>query len=442
MRDSQAAIPVRQSSSPQSGEAFKNEVIRAAVRAGLLSDDQLIASFVDRGAVARTVESLIAAFPENFRHTFAAKANSMRNALELVKLAGIGCEVSSPGELEQAIRVGFSSDQIVYDAPAKTQSIIDLVIGNSIGLNVDNFQEFDRVAAAMREHSSASRIGFRINPQVGAGKIGAMSTATSSSKFGVALDDAGNRQRLIDCYRSNPWLTSMHTHIGSQGCSLELMTAGIAKVVGLVEEINATIGRQQIVVIDIGGGLPVNFNSAEVTPTFAEYAAALRDKVPSLFDADFTVKTEFGRSIFAKSGFIAARVEYTKNSGGRQIAITHAGAQIAARTAFMPDLWAIRIGVYDANGSPKTGETVIQDVAGPCCFAGDVIAHARALPLIEPGDIVVLHDTGAYYFSNPFFYNCLPASGVYGAVSGDSNNILFDVWREPQSLDNLLSVLG
>lgn len=442
MTDKQGAAPFLDPGDTQTGESFKHEIVRAAIQAGYLNDDQLIASFVDCDGVIRTIQSLLDAFPENFRHTFAAKANSMRNALELVRQSGIGCEVSSPGELEQAIRTGFESDQIVYDAPAKTRSIIDLVIGNGIGLNIDNFQEFERVADIARARPSSSRVGFRINPQVGAGKIGAMSTATSSSKFGVALDDDGNRQRLINCYRANPWLTSMHTHIGSQGCSLELMTAGIAKVVELVDEINATIGMQQIQVIDIGGGLPVNFSSAEITPTFADYANALRIEVPRLFDGDFTVKTEFGRSIFAKSGFIAARVEYTKNSGGRQIAITHAGAQIAARTAFMPDLWAIRIDVFDADGRPKSGNIVAQDVAGPCCFAGDVIAHARALPLIEPGDIVVLHDTGAYYFSNPFFYNCLPASGVYGATLGESNKVLFDVWREAQSLDNLLSVLG
>ena len=40
----------------------------------------------------------------------------------------------------------------------------------------------------------------------------------------------------------------------------------------------------------------------------------------------------------AKNGFIIARVEYTKVTGGRHIAITHAGAQVATRTVFMPEL--------------------------------------------------------------------------------------------------------
>ena len=153
--------------------------------------------------------------------------------------------------------------------------------------------------------------------------------------------------------------------------------------------------------VDIGGGLPVNFESDEVAPTFAEYAAILRETVPALFSGEFTVITEFGRSIMAKNGFIIGRVEYTKVTGGRHIAITHAGAQVATRTVFMPELWPIRVSALDPQGRPKTGAKIAQDVAGPCCFAGDIIASRRALPLLEPDDWVLLHDTGAYYFSTP-----------------------------------------
>ncbi len=421
---------------------FKEQVMRAAVQAEYLGEEHVIAAFVDTHGVAQTIQSLKHAFPDYFRHTFAAKANTMRRALKLVKDLGLGCEVASRGELEQALRVGFDPKDIVYDEPAKTKSVITRVLANGINLNIDNFQEFEIISSIMQESGSESRVGFRINPQIGAGRIGAMSTATKSSKFGIALDDEGNRSKLIDLYKANPWLTSMHTHIGSQGCSLELMIAGIRKVVELVDEINSVTGNQQIKVIDIGGGLPVNFDSEEVKPTFDEYADELQRNVPELFSGKFIVKTEFGRSIFAKNGFIAARIEYMKNSGGRQIAISHAGAQIAARTAFMPDLWAIRLSVFDATGRSRSGNEITQDVAGPCCFAGDMIGYKRQLPLIEAGDYVMLHDTGAYYFSNPFFYNALPAPAVYGATLLDNGSVDFDIWRRQQTLDEMLSVIG
>jgi diaminopimelate decarboxylase len=417
-------------------------ILRAALSEGVLGEQQPLVAFVDNAGVEAAIRDLHEAFPDHFDHMFAAKANPMRRALELVRTSGMGCEVASPGELEQALRCGFRPGQIVYDQPAKTMDVLQRILEAGIGLNIDNFQEFDRVRSIAAVDPSCSRIGFRINPQVGAGHIDAMSTATATSKFGVSLEDDGNREHLLDCYRQQPWLTTLHAHVGSQGCPLDLMAAGIRKLVDLALEIDDTVGSRQVELIDIGGGLPVNFEGEEVKPTFSDYAAVLRETVPELFNGRFRGKTEFGRSIFAKNGFIASRVEYTKTSGGRRIALTHAGAQVATRTVFMPEHWKIRVSVFGPGGEPKTAEPVAQDIGGPLCFAGDKVASGRELPLIEPGDYVVLHDTGAYYFSNPFYYNVLPAPPVFGVASGPNEEPGLESWRQAQEMDDMLAVIG
>jgi diaminopimelate decarboxylase len=421
---------------------YHQGVLQAAIGQGLLDDETPLAAFVLTPAVQHTVETLKQAFPPAFEHMFAAKANTMRRALELVRNCGMGCEVASPGELEQALRAGFEPARIVFDEPAKTPAVLRRVLELGVNLNIDNFQEFERVRSMSGLIGGRPSIGFRLNPQVGAGSIDAMSTATASSKFGVALEDPGNRQALIDCYRRNPWMTSVHVHVGSQGCSLDIMAAGIGKTAALAEEINAEVGQKQVDTIDIGGGLPVNFASEDVTPTFGDFAQLLRERVPVLFGGDYRVRTEFGRTIFAKNGFIASRIEYTKKSGGRHIAIGHAGAQVLTRTVFMPEHWKVRITGYDARGARKSGENVVQDVGGPLCFAGDMAGRAIEMPLLEPGDYVVLHDTGAYYFSNPFYYNALPAPPVYGASMDEDGNVQFDCWRNQQSVDAMLAAIG
>ena len=151
---------------------------------------------------------------------------------------------------------------------------------------------------------------------------------------------------------------------------------------------------------------------------------------PALFSGEYRVRTEFGRTIFAKNGFIVSRVEYTKQSGGRHIATGHAGGQVATRTVFMPEHWKIRLSGYDASGRLKSGPAVAQDIAGPLCFAGDMAGRAIEMPLLEPGDYVVLHDTGAYYFSNPFYYNALPAPPVYGANMDEDGNVTLRETRD------------
>lgn len=417
----------------------KAGVASAAVAQGLLGGDRLLAGFVDMDGVAEAVATLHAAFPAHFMHAFAAKAGCLEGILRLLRGHGMACEVASPGELAQALAAGFEPARIVFDSPAKTWAEIRACIRHGMTVNIDNWQELARVDQVMRElPGSTATVGIRINPQVGVGTIAAMSTATRTSKFGIALDDEGSRARLLEAYRERPWLTCVHTHVGSQGCPLELIAHGVGKAVALAREINEAIGRRQVTTVDIGGGLPVNFESDAPAPTFTEYAAILRAAVPALFSGEFQVITEFGRSVMAKNGFIVARVEYTKTTGGHHIAITHAGAQVATRTVFMPELWAIRVSALDPAGRPKTGPKVAQDVAGPCCFAGDIIASRRLLPLLEQGDWVMLHDTGAYYFSTPFVYNSLPRIAVHGfRLEGEA--VAFELLRAEETEAQLLA---
>jgi diaminopimelate decarboxylase len=164
--------------------------------------------------------------------------------------------------------------------------------------------------------------------------------------------------------------------------------------------------------------------------------------VPALFDGSFRIVTEYGRSLMAKNGFVATRVEYTKQSGGRRIALTHAGAQVVARTAFAPDAWPLRVLGYDGDGRPSTAEPEIQDVGGPCCFAGDLLAEARLLPRLSAGDLVVVPDTGAYSFSSPFHYNSLPMPPVYGFEADQDGAVRFTLLRAAETVDEVVARSG
>src|SRR5210317_1088975 len=156
------------------GPGSPERILRAAIRNGSLGENRPLAAFVDTDAVARSVANLQGAFPEHFEHMFAAKANTLRSALQLAKDLGMGCEVASPGELEQALRAGFEPARIVFDEPAKTPAVLRRVLELGVNLNIDNFQEFERVRSMSGLIGGRPSIGFRLNPQVGAGSIDAM----------------------------------------------------------------------------------------------------------------------------------------------------------------------------------------------------------------------------------------------------------------------------
>jgi diaminopimelate decarboxylase len=70
------------------------------------------------------------------------------------------------------------------------------------------------------------------------------------------------------------------------------------------------------------------------------------------------------------------------------------------------------------------------------------VARNRPLPEIEPGDFVVLHDTGAYYFTSPWAYNSIPVPPVYGFANAIDGTVQFALIRRAQSLDEVVASNG
>ncbi|MER7374361.1 diaminopimelate decarboxylase [Streptomyces lanatus] len=426
----------------------RDDAVRAAVEQGLLGPGSPIVGLLDVTGIRESAAALRAAFEEvtapgtPVLHAFAVKATPLVPVLRLLREEGIGAEVASPGELALARAAGLRPEATVLDSPAKTPAELREALALGIAVNADNPQELDRIDALMSSATSRSPLGIRVNPQVGGGSIEATSTATATSKFGVALRDEGAREWVIQAYADRPWLTRLHAHTGSQGIPLSLMAQGVAETFALAEEINRRIGRRQIDTLDIGGGLPVNFASDATTPTYAQYARLLSEAVPGLFDGRYGLVTEFGRSLLAKHGTVVARVEYAKSAGGRPVAVTHAGVQVATRTVYMPGSWPLRIAAYDGKGRPKEGPAVVQDVAGPACFSGDLLAEGAALPLLEQGDFAAALDTGAYYFAHHYAYNSLARPGVYGFAPDGAGGVAFATVREPQSVEEIVAESG
>ncbi|WP_320781023.1 diaminopimelate decarboxylase [Streptomyces sp. CRN 30] len=428
--------------------ARRDEAVRAAVERGLLGPDAPIVGLLDVTGIRESAAALKAAFDAvtapgtPVLHAFAVKATPLVPVLRLLRAAGIGAEVASPGELALARAAGITPDRTVLDSPAKTPAELREALALGIAVNADNPQELERLDALVRSAPTRSPLGIRVNPQVGGGSIGATSTATATSKFGVALRDEGAREWVVRAYADRPWLTRLHAHTGSQGIPLTLMARGVEETYALAEEVNRRVGRRQVDTIDIGGGLPVNFASEESTPTFDRYARLLAEAVPGLFSGRYGLVTEFGRSLLAKHGTVVARVEYAKRSGGRPIAVTHAGVQVATRTVYAPGSWPLRIAAYDAEGRRKSGPAVVQDVAGPACFSGDLLAEGRALPLLEQGDYAAALDTGAYYFAHHYAYNSLQRPGIHGFAPAGPEGIRFSPVRTPQTVDEIVGESG
>jgi len=73
-------------------------------------------------------------------------------------------------------------------------------------------------------------------------------------------------------------------------------------------------------------------------------------------------------------GVYASVVEVTKPTDGGKIAMIHAGSDCFLRACYAPNMRAPHpVTVFDKGGAIKEGDTVLTDIAGPLCFAGDIV---------------------------------------------------------------------
>lgn len=369
----------------------------SAIAAGLVTQEERSVIFHNLDLLEARIKDLHAAFPRNALHAIAIKANPLIEVLKISVQAGAGLEAASFEEIQIGLAAGCPPSRLVFDSPAKTFDELSKALELGVLINVDNLSELGRINLLLKETTTASRIGLRVNPVVGSGSIGITSVADKSSKFGLRLDQ--ERESIIEAFSRYPWLSGLHVHIGSQGCELDLMLTGVRCIQELRQEIELALGAGRIGFVDIGGGLPARYLDNDSPPVLSEYARQLKLKVPELFEDDIQLITEFGRAIQAGCGVALARIEYTKEMDDESLAVVHLGADMLLRPVYLPDQWNHRFFALDSDGVLKNGPKSPSTIAGPLCFAGDILTRHYPLPAMEEGDYVAIGDVGAYTVS-------------------------------------------
>lgn len=392
------------------------------------------------GLTRERLQELKEAFPSETLHAIAVKANPLSEVLKFVSASGVGLEAATLPELHISLATGLPANQIVYDSPVKTLDDLVYAINAGCHINADSLDELARIDDVLSQLDEVTAsFGLRINPQVGDGVITSTSVAGEYSKFGVPL--AERRSDIFAAYLRYPWLAGIHIHIGSQGCEMQMLLDGAEILDTFVVELESFLhqnGRaRKISKIDIGGGLPAHYDPTVEPPSMTKYAQLLCESAPNIFSGDRQIITEFGRHVHASSGFVVSRVEYVKYEATKNTLMTHVGADMFLRECYRPDDWYHQIIVLRPDGSIKECEDMeTYNVAGPLCFAGDIIARDRLLPRVEPGDYIVVMDSGAYTIAMWSRYNSrqMPAVIGYGHKDGE-----YTIIRSRETLDEVLA---
>lgn len=422
-----------------SSQYEKSQVLSALLKQKtFVSEEDTALIFFDLAHLEKKVIALKTAFPTSAHHAAAMKANPLIKINELLRAMDLGIEVASLPELQIALSCGFQADKIIFDSPAKTKAEIAFALQQGVHLNADSFDELDRIHDFLKSHPSKSSVGIRVNPQIGEGKIASTGVASKVSKFAVPLQE--NRERLIKYFTKHHWINAIHVHIGSQGYPVPQLVKGIQRVFNFIEEVNREIEkaalRDPITLFDLGGGLPVPYHPNDEGISFGQYRALLEAAIPKLFQGHYRIITEFGRALHAQAGWVASKVEYVKHQEDQSIVILHVGADLLLRECYNPNDWHHEITVADHEGHLKEGpDDFIYTLAGPLCFAGDIIARHIRLPKVDEGDYILIHDTGAYSLGMWSRYNSRQMPKVIGYRA---DLMSFEVLKERESVQDLI----
>ena len=370
----------------------------------------------------RAIDEAFAGCPHSIH--YALKANSTLAILRLLRSLGSNADANSVGEIDVAMRAGFTPAQIVFTGVGKTTAELARAIDLGVrSINVESTGEIARIDAIATERGIRTKIAVRVNPDVDAKTHPHISTGLKTNKFGIPISDVPEVCRRAQ-FMDGVQIVGLHAHIGSQITDLAPLANAARALVDLAGHLRGT--GTSIEHLDIGGGLGVSYDGTPV-PGAAEYASAV---LPILRESGLSIVLEPGRHIIAPAGALVTRVVDVKDAdAGRSFVVMDAG---------MTEL--IRPMLYNAfhriEPVVKTAAPLVStDVVGPLCESSDTLGKDRMLPKPEPGELYAVLDAGAYGSVMASNYNrrLLPAEVLV-------ENGTWRVIRRRQTLDDVLAL--
>jgi hypothetical protein len=135
------------------------------------------------------IDAAFAGYPHAIH--YALKANSTLALLRLLRGLGSRADANSGGEIQVALRAGFTPADIVFTGVGKTREELEFAVATDVGtINAESPGELDRIAEVARALGRTARVALRVNPDIDAKTHANISTGLRINKFGVALEDA------------------------------------------------------------------------------------------------------------------------------------------------------------------------------------------------------------------------------------------------------------
>jgi diaminopimelate decarboxylase len=340
----------------------------------------------------------------DFKNFFAVKANPLQAITDIVMEEGGGFDCSSVPEVRMARRSGARPEDIMFTSNNTSQE--EYLEANGHGGCILNFD--DKTGIAKVPGTFPRFVSFRLNPgKLKAGdEVNSIIGDPTDSKYGVPITEA------IPCYRDAYSRGARDFGVHGMFVSNELNVAAHLSTAGILLNFAGVLIRSTGIkpkFINAGGGIGTQYRPDQPEFDLEAYASGIGELLAGFTQIHrYTPRffLECGRYVTGPHGVFVSRVINLYSKGDKN----YAGIETAMPALMRPAMYGSyhHITVLDKNGVPKSGPTKKYAVVGPICENCDRITPVgqdRELPIIEEGDFIVVHNTGAHGIAMGFNYN-------------------------------------
>ncbi|NMB79572.1 MAG: diaminopimelate decarboxylase [Methanomicrobiales archaeon] len=332
-----------------------------------------------------------------FLNYFAVKALPNPYILRVLKEEGMGADCSSLPELQLADAVGMKGEDIMFtsnDTPAE-----EFVVAKKLGaiINLDDITHLD----FLEKCAGIPRlICFRYNPGEEYCHGNTIIGNPDEAKYGLTHDQILKAYKMAQ--KKGAKRFGLHAMIVSNQRDEEILADAARLLFGLAAEIHEKTGITPEF-INLGGGVGIPYSPADHLVDIEVFARkvheAYKENIVENGIAPIRVVMENGRAITGPYGYLVSRVRHVAKKHRDYV-----GLDACMANLMRPALY----GAYHhitVMGKEKKPLNHVYDVTGSLCENNDKFAVQRFLPEITPGDLMVIHESGAHGHAMGFNYN-------------------------------------
>ena len=350
----------------------------------------------DEAGIRVRARALNAAFGWNpdFREYFAVKALPNPAILSILKEEGCGLDCSSATELTLAERCGFRGEEIILSANAMPPEEFSQARALGAVINLDDLSD----VPTLRSHGGIPEtVCLRFNPGGDFAIGNTIMGNPGEAKYGMMPSQL--REALKELKTESVRTFGLHAFLSSNTREESYFPELAALLLTLGKELAEETGLR-FGFIDLSGGIGIPYRPEDPEPDIAAIGEGVRRAFEKICpEGGVGIKTELGRWMTGPFGWLVTRAMHEK-----KIYRDYIGVDACAVNLMRPAMY----GAYHhitVCGKRDWPEDHVYDVTGSLCENNDKFAVERKMPETVPGDLLVIHETGAHGYAMGYNYN-------------------------------------